>query len=111
MDQVIALIFVAFTAYYWYVHFIFWRTLKSEAPEVYRQYSDFSLTKYVGGFHWIDYALRRGYKELGNPRITKAGEVLCKIYLGFTSLFGYIPLAACLGVSLWIIYFLLTKIT
>ena len=111
MDQVIILIFVTITAYYWYVHFNFWHTLKSEAPNVYRQYSDFSPIKYVGGFHWIDYALRRGYKELKNPQITKAGDALCKAYLGFSSLFGYILLIACLGSSLWIVYFLLTKAT
>lgn len=109
MDQVIALIFVTFTAYYCYVHFNFWRTLKTEAPNIYRQHSGFSPITYVGGFHWIDYALRRGYKELENPQITKAGEALCKAYLGFTSLLGYIPLIACLGGWLWVVVLFLSK--
>jgi hypothetical protein len=74
--------------YIWwaYIHFDFWRTFKREAPEEYNKHKDWSLYKYTGSFAWIDYALARRYKALQNENVTRAGEALCRAYLGVTSL-------------------------
>lgn len=69
------------------MHVRFWKILKAEAPEVYRKYTGYSFLA-PGGFRWVEYALSRGYKELHNEKISRAGESLCKAYLGFTSAFG-----------------------
>ena len=104
MDLAIGVIFLAVSGYYWYVHFRFWKLLKSEAPEVYKKHSNFSPIRYVGGFAWLDYALQRKYLELKNNRITDAGELLCRVHLGLGTFVGYCLLAIAFGGVAWLIY-------
>jgi hypothetical protein len=106
MYTIILLIYASVMAYWFYVHYRFWRLLKSEVPDTYKKYSGFSFLA-PGGFLWIEYALRRGYKELENARVRCAGENLCKAYLGFTSAVGLfvtlVVLFSILGVALFLI--------
>ena len=85
MENIVVTIFIGLMAYWVYTHLRFRHVFKEEAPEIYKKYNKMSFLS-VGGFKWIDYALSRGYKELKNKRLTKAGDSLCRAYLGVTSI-------------------------
>ena len=104
MDQLIGLVLLAGFGYFYYTHLIFWKTFKSEAPEVYRENSEYSFLRYVAGFQWIDYALQKKYRELENPKLTKAGDRLCQVYLGATGISGFVVFVFCLAVLTGAIY-------
>ena len=78
-------------AFNFYALLRFWRAFKEEAPDIYKQYNKYSFFS-VGGFPWIDYALSRRYKNINNIRITKAGDLLCKAYLGASSVITFLML-------------------
>lgn len=105
MSYLILTIFVALMAYWVYVHIHFWLTFKNEAPEHYKKYSGYSFLT-TNGFPWIEYALRRGYKEINNNKINEVGEALCKAYLGFTSIFGILVSLMGLGFVLGVVWHL-----
>ena len=93
MEILFVTIFASLMAYWIYAHLRFWWVLKEEAPEIYSKHNNLSFLS-VGGFKWVDYALSRKYKELKNARITKAGNTLCKAYLGLTTVNGLLFLVA-----------------
>ena len=104
MDQVIGLVLLGGFGYFYYTHLIFWKTFKAEAPEIYRENSEYSLIKYVAGFQWIDFALQKKYRDLGNTKLTIAGDRLCQVYMGATGISGFMLFVFCLAVFAGALY-------
>ena len=109
MDQVIGFVLLGGFVFFYYRHLVFWKTFKSEAPEIYRENSEYSLFKYVAGFQWIDYALQKKYRALGNARLTRAGDRLCQVYLGATGISGFLLLIVCVAVFFGVLFAMFTK--
>jgi hypothetical protein len=106
IDLALVALFILAAGYWGYIHLSFWRTLKAEAPEAYREHSEFNALKYTSGFGWIDYALSRKYRLLENRRITAAGDRLCRAYSIFTGSFAIGVMIVCLGFVIAIVWFI-----
>ncbi len=107
MDMTFPTIMAVAALYYLHLHFNFWRALKTEAPMLYRKHSEFSPSKYTCGFKWVEYALRKEYHKLENPRVTKCGEALSKAYMGYDSAIGLTAFLILVSFAIWMINFII----
>jgi len=109
MDIIFPTIVAIAALYYGQVHFSFWYSFKTEAPEVYRKHANYSPTEYTCGFQWVDFALSKKYEDLNNPKISKTGETLFNSYIGYRSIIGLSALLLCISWAIWAICFIINQ--
>ena len=78
----LGLTFVCFFVAWIWSHIWFWRSLAAECPDLARDLNGIQGLQ----LKWVDFALRRGYRDVGGPRLQRAGDFLVNFYSWYTAI-------------------------
>jgi len=89
VDAIFIAIWMGISIYWIYVHFKFYKELKSKEPEMYKANSGWSPLKYSTSFAYIDFALSGGHKRSLHATVISSGNRLVKAYDAKFKIIGF----------------------